>query len=58
MIINEVNKKFARVEQIKKFRLIEHEISPEDDEVTATGKLKRSFVNEKYKDLIEEMYKG
>lgn len=56
--MNEVNKKFARVEQIKKFRLIEHEISPEDDEVTATGKLKRSFVNEKYKDLIEEMYNG
>jgi long-chain acyl-CoA synthetase len=54
--MNEVNKKFARVEQIKKFRLIEHEINPEDDEVTATGKLKRSFVNEKYKDLIEEMY--
>ena len=54
--VNEVNKKFARVEQIKKFRLIEHEITPEDDEVTATGKLKRSFVNEKYKDLIDDMY--
>ncbi len=56
--MNEVNKKFARVEQVKKFRLIEHEITPEDDEVTATGKLKRSFVNEKYKDLIDEMYKS
>jgi long-chain acyl-CoA synthetase len=54
--MNEVNKKFARVEQVKKFRLIEHEITPEDDEVTATGKLKRSFVNEKYKDLIDDMY--
>lgn len=54
--INEVNKKFARVEQVKKFRLLEHEITAEDDEVTATGKLKRSFVNEKYKDLIDEMY--
>lgn len=54
--MNTVNKKFARVEQVKKFRLIEHEITPEDDEVTATGKLKRSFVNEKYKDLIVEMY--
>ena len=37
-------------------RLLDHEITPEDDEVTATGKLKRSFVNEKYKDMIDEMY--
>ncbi|MDP2124755.1 MAG: long-chain fatty acid--CoA ligase [Parvibaculum sp.] len=56
--IDRANKKFARVETIKKFRVIEHQIQAEDDEITATGKLKRSLVNEKYATLIEGMYKG
>jgi hypothetical protein len=54
--IDKVNKVFARVESIKKFRLIEHQLSAEDDELTPTMKLKRKFVNEKYKELIESMY--
>ena len=54
--IEKVNKGFARVETIKKFRLIEHQLSAEDDELTPTMKLKRKFVNEKYKELIERMY--
>lgn len=56
--IDRANKKFARVETIKKFRVIEHQIMAEDDEITATGKLKRSLVNKKYAELIEGMYKG
>jgi len=51
-----VNKQFARVEQIKKIRLIDQLLSAEDDELTPTMKLKRKFVNEKYKDLIDSMY--
>ncbi|MCW5747937.1 MAG: AMP-binding protein [Alphaproteobacteria bacterium] len=54
--IEKVNENFARVETIKKFRLIEHQITAEDDEVTPTMKLKRKFVNEKYKALIDGMY--
>ncbi len=50
------NRGFAPPEQIKKFRLIERLILPEDDEITATGKLKRSFVSEKYKAMIDGMY--
>ena len=56
--IEKVNRGFARVETIKKFRLIEHQLTPEDDELTPTMKLKRMFVNEKYKDLIDSMYAG
>ncbi|MBP7064339.1 AMP-binding protein [Ferrovibrio sp.] len=56
--IEKVNKNFARVETIKKFRLIEQQLTAEDDELTPTMKLKRKFVNEKYKDMIEEMYRG
>ncbi|MGB6539597.1 MAG: AMP-binding protein [Xanthobacteraceae bacterium] len=54
--IEKVNRGFARVETIKKFRLIEHQLSAEDDELTPTMKLKRKFVNEKYQELIESMY--
>jgi long-chain acyl-CoA synthetase len=55
--VERVNKLFARVEQIKKFRLIEQKLTAEDEELTPTMKLKRKFVNQKYADLIESMYK-
>lgn len=54
--IDKANRKFARVETVKKFRLIEHQIGPEDEEITATGKLKRAAVAKKYAELIEAMY--
>jgi long-chain acyl-CoA synthetase len=54
--IDRVNKAFARVEQVKKFRLIEQKLTAEDEELTPTMKLKRKLVNEKYKSLIESMY--
>jgi long-chain acyl-CoA synthetase len=54
--IERVNKQLARVETIKKFRLIEQILTPEDEELTPTMKLKRSFVNRKYKDVIDDMY--
>jgi long-chain acyl-CoA synthetase len=54
--IARVNAKFARVEQVRKFRLIEQKLTAEDEELTPTMKLKRKLVNEKYRDLIEGMY--
>jgi long-chain acyl-CoA synthetase len=51
-----VNQRFARVEQVKKFRLLEQKLTAEDEELTPTMKLKRKLVNEKYRDLIEAMY--
>ena len=54
--IDKVNKQFARVEQIKQFRLIEQRLTAEDEELTPTMKLKRSLVNRKYADMIEAMY--
>jgi long-chain acyl-CoA synthetase len=54
--IDRINQNFARVEQVKKFRLIEQKLGAEDEELTPTMKLKRRLVNEKYKDLIESMY--
>jgi long-chain acyl-CoA synthetase len=54
--IDRINKTFARVEQVKKFRLIEQKLTAEDEELTPTMKLKRKLVNDKYKVLIESMY--
>ena len=54
--IDRVNKLYARVEHVKKFRLIEQKLTAEDEELTPTMKLKRRLVNQKYKELIESMY--
>ncbi len=54
--VETVNKKFARVETIKKFRLIDQLLSAEDEELTPTMKLKRGLVEKKYGNLIESMY--
>jgi long-chain acyl-CoA synthetase len=54
--IERVNRQLARVETIKTFRLIEQILTPEDEELTPTMKLKRSLVNRKYKDVIDSMY--
>ena len=56
--IERVNKQVARVEGIKRFHLIEQILTPEDEELTPTMKLKRSYVNRKYKDVIDGMYAG
>jgi long-chain acyl-CoA synthetase len=56
--IEKVNKQFARVEQIKQFRLIEQRLTAEDEELTPTMKLKRALVSRKYGALIESMYEG
>jgi long-chain acyl-CoA synthetase len=55
-VIDGVNAKFARVEQIKKFFLLDTQLSAEDEELTPTMKLKRKLVEKKYAPQIEAMY--
>ena len=55
--IDRVNQKFARVEQIKKFFLLETQLTAEDEELTPTMKLKRKLVEKKYTARIEAMYR-
>jgi len=54
--IDRVNAKFARVEQVKKFFLLDTQLSAEDEELTPTMKLKRKLVQQKYAPQIEAMY--
>ncbi|MEI7783481.1 MAG: long-chain fatty acid--CoA ligase [Betaproteobacteria bacterium] len=55
--VDRVNAKFARVEQIKKFFLLDRQLSAEDEELTPTMKLKRKLVEKKYAEPIEAMYR-
>jgi long-chain acyl-CoA synthetase len=54
--LDRVNRKFARVEQVKKFFLLDTQLSAEDEELTPTMKLKRKLVQQKYAPQIEAMY--
>lgn len=56
--IDKVNKTLAQVEQIKKFAIIPKKLYEEDGEVTPTMKVKRKFINEAYKDIIEKLYRS
>lgn len=55
--INKVNNQIARVENIRKFRLLDKKLYTEDGEVTPTMKVKRKSISKQYKDIIEDMYK-
>jgi long-chain acyl-CoA synthetase len=54
--INEVNKGLAKVEGVKKFRVLERDFLQEENEITPTMKVKRKQINEFYADVIEDMY--
>jgi len=56
-VVDGVNAKFARVEQIKKFFLLDTQLTAEDEELTPTMKLKRKLVQAKYAAQIEAMYR-
>jgi long-subunit acyl-CoA synthetase (AMP-forming) len=56
--IDKANEQMARVEQIKKFKILPTEWEPGGDELTPTMKLKRKPIGEKYGDQIDALYAG
>jgi long-chain acyl-CoA synthetase len=56
--LDKVNSKYAQVEQIKKFVILDHDLSQETGELTPTLKVKRNVVNERYADLFDSLYEG
>ena len=48
----------AKYEKVKKFALLEHELSVENGELTPTLKVKRRVVDDRYKDIIDQLYKA
>ncbi len=55
-VIAKTNLDLPRFEQIKKFRLLPHDLSEASGELTPTLKVKRRVINEKFGYLIDEMY--
>ena len=55
-IVTEFNVNFGKVDQIKHFELIADEWTPENGLLTATMKLRRKKITEKYKSLINSIY--
>ena len=55
--VDAVNKTLANVETVKKFTILSKKLFVEDGEVTPTMKVKRKYINEAFKDQIEEMYR-
>lgn len=56
--LDEINQKFARVEQVKKFAILPADLSQEGGELTPTLKVKRNVVADKYEGEIEALYAG
>jgi long-chain acyl-CoA synthetase len=54
--VEEINQKFARVEQVKKVKVLPRDLSQEGGELTPTLKVKRNVVADKYGDEIESLY--
>ena len=56
-IVDNVNARFARVEQIKKYSMLTKELDHEDGELTATQKVKRKAIATMFADQVEGMYR-
>jgi long-chain acyl-CoA synthetase len=54
--LDKANAKYAQVEQVKKFVILDHDLTQETGELTPTLKVKRNVVNEKYLPLFDELY--
>jgi long-chain acyl-CoA synthetase len=54
--VDEVNERVGRVEQVKKFKILQHDLSQQTGELTPTLKVKRNVVNEKFAGEVEKLY--
>ena len=54
--VEKTNGNFAQVERIKKFTILDKELDQDDEELTATMKVKRASIEKKFKDVIDSMY--
>ena len=56
--VDQANAQFARIEQVKKFTVLEADLSQEAGELTPTMKVKRAVVERRYADTFDALYDG
>ena len=56
--IQRVNEGFPQETKVKKFVLLHKEFDPDEEELTRTRKIRRGFMEERYKELVEAIYRG
>ena len=54
--LDRANSNYAKVEQVKKFAVLDHDLSIESGELTPTLKVKRNVIYDRYEDLFNSMY--
>jgi long-chain acyl-CoA synthetase len=55
-VVDEVNSRFARIEQVKRFAILEHELTQDAGELTPTMKVKRAVVYGRYREVFDSLY--
>jgi len=56
--VDRTNSHHAKVSQIKKFAILDHDLSPESGDLTPTLKVKRAVVQQKYAAHLDALYEG
>jgi long-chain acyl-CoA synthetase len=54
--VDRANEQFARIEQVKRFAILDRELSQGEDELTPTLKVKRNVVHDRHAELFERLY--
>jgi long-chain acyl-CoA synthetase len=54
--LDRANSNYAQVEQVKKFKILDHDLAIETGELTPTLKVKRNVVYDRYDDVFKSMY--
>ena len=55
-VVDEVNRGFARIEQVKRFAILDHDLTQDAGELTPTMKVKRAVVYDRYRDIFDALY--
>jgi long-chain acyl-CoA synthetase len=56
--VDAVNAHFARIEQVKRFAILDHDLTQAEGELTPTLKVKRALVYEKYAHIFNRLYEN